>query len=199
MGKKILVEWPILFFLLGNALFFSPANTFFRMQFHPHACFHSAWVTVSLPPGCWLSRAAQNAGNHVHKLLRVFFALLRECLPTNPSTKKHVGLSCSSTHAIRGAAREFSGAAMGFFLEDSGAWCIPDQEPRTLPEGPAHHAIANLQHRSIFCAHFWNFPQYAMVAIFYCYCCPCILQIIPDGQQGTSDPVSLFKLPLVSF
>jgi len=201
MSKTILVEWPGLFSRLGDPHF---SHSEHILQNAAKSFTHPAWATGSLPPACsssccWLCWAAQNAGNHVHKLLRVLFTLLRECLPTNPSTKKQMGLSCSSTHPLWGAAREFSGAAMDFFLKDSGAWCIPDQEPCSLPEGPAHHAIANLQHLGIFSAHFWNFEEHALVTIFQSCWRPRVLQVIPDKQQGTSDLVSLFELRLVSW
>ena len=227
MSKTILVEWPGLLFsnsehILQNAAKFYPPKNVSSMQLQPSRqpasgqlpgpftiiesgnFFMPAWVTGSLPPACsssccWLGWAAQNAGNHVHKLLRVLFTLLRECLPTSPSTKNQMGLSCSSTHALRGAAREFGGAVMDFFLKDAGAWCIPDQEPCSLPEGPAHHAVANLQHRGIFSAHFWNFEEHAPVTIFQSCRRPRVLEIIPDKQQGTSDLVSLFELRLVSW
>jgi hypothetical protein len=166
---------------------FTSTCLFFIMLTNFFGCFSSS---------CFIM-AAQNAGNHVHKLLRVLFTFLRECLTTNPSTKNQMGLSCSSTHALRGAAREFSGAAMDFFLKDSGAWCIPGQEPCSLPKGPAHHAVANLQHLGIFSAHFWNFEEHALVTIFQSCWRPCVLQIIPDKQQGTSDLVSFFELRLI--
>ena len=182
MSKTILVEWPGPFSRLGDPLFSNKQRTHSpecckvsptKKTFLPHACLHPAWATGSLPPACsssccWLGWAAQNAGNDVHKLLRVLFTLLRECLPTSPSTKKHMLHSCSSTHAFRGAAREFCGAAMDFFFKDCGASCIPDQEPGSLPEAPAHHAIANLQHLCIFSAYLWNFEEHALVTIFHC-------------------------------
>ena len=167
--------------MFGRSTFLETANAFLRMlQSFQKMCLpcgtaclrlHHAWATASLPPACSSSSfcwAAQNAGNDVHKLLRVLFTQLCQCLPTSPSTKNQMGLSSSSTNPLRGAATEFCGTAIDFFFKDCGASCIPDQEPGSLPEAPAHHAIANLQHLCIFSAYLWNFEEHALVTIFHC-------------------------------